>query len=214
MKAFGGTATKRAALKSALTVGSSHAAACGPRAFMAVHRDNAALMGGLLRSASLLTLASVKLPESVASALSADHAKSSRQTGNNVNKRKGNGFMAHSFRRSARADKASPVHYVQTPLAAVRILARAARPGSTKRPPAHGEADPLRCPKCSREGASFRSIDEEDVIERILRHLGLWQEGMRVHCGAEPPGETTLDPWLNNPFPDYDTEPVMAFSAT
>ncbi len=81
-------------------------------------------------------------------------------------------------------------------------------------PAAHGEADPLRCPKCSREGASFRSIDEEDVIERILRHLGLWQEGMRVHCGAEPPGETTLDPWLNDPFPDYDTEPVMAFSAT
>jgi hypothetical protein len=23
-----------------------------------------------------------------------------------------------------------------------------------------------------------------------------------------------LDPWLDDPFPDYDTEPVMAFSAT
>ena len=22
------------------------------------------------------------------------------------------------------------------------------------------------------------------------------------------------DPWLDHPFPDYDTEPVMAFSAT
>ena len=54
-------------------------------------------------------------------------------------------------------------------------------------------------------------IDEEDVIERILRHLGLWQEGVRVHSGTDPPGETTLDPWLDDPFPDYDTEPVMAF---
>ena len=28
-------------------------------------------------------------------------------------------------------------------------------------------------------------IDQEDVIERILRHLGLWQEGVRVHCGTD-----------------------------
>ena len=34
------------------------------------------------------------------------------------------------------------------------------------------------------------------------------------HSGTDPPGETTLDPWLDDPFPDYDTEPVMAFSAT
>jgi hypothetical protein len=49
---------------------------------------------------------------------------------------------------------------------------------------------------------------------RILRHLGLWQEGVRVHSGTDPPGETALDPWLDDPFPDYDTEPIMALSAT
>jgi len=76
------------------------------------------------------------------------------------------------------------------------------------------EADPLRCPKCSREMRIVSLIDQEDVIERILRHLGLWQEGMRVHCGTDPPDETTLDPWLDDPFPDCDTEPVMAFSAS
>jgi hypothetical protein len=38
-------------------------------------------------------------------------------------------------------------------------------------------------------------------------------EGVRVHSGADPPGETTRDPSLDDPFPDYDTEPVMAFSA-
>jgi len=57
-------------------------------------------------------------------------------------------------------------------------------------------------------------IDQEDVIERILRHLGLWQEGVRVHSGTDSPGETTLDPWLDDPFPDNETEPVVAFSAT
>jgi hypothetical protein len=31
---------------------------------------------------------------------------------------------------------------------------------------------------------------------------------------TDPPGETTLDPWLDDPFPDYDTEPVVAFSAS
>jgi hypothetical protein len=76
------------------------------------------------------------------------------------------------------------------------------------------EADPLRCPKCSREMRIVSLIDEEDVIERILGRLGLWQEGVRVHCGTDPPGETTLDPWLADPFPDYDTEPVVAFYAS
>jgi hypothetical protein len=83
-------------LKSALTLGSSHAAACGTRALIAVHLDNAAWIDGLFRNASLVTFASVKLPEAT-SALSADRAKPVRQAGNNVNRRKGNGFMAHSF---------------------------------------------------------------------------------------------------------------------
>ena len=45
--------------------------------------------------------------------------------------------------------------------------------------------------KCSREMRIVSLIDQEDVIERILRHLGLWQEGVRVHSGTDPPGETT-----------------------
>ena len=34
-------------------------------------------------------------------------------------------------------------------------------------------------PKCSRGMRIVSLIDQEDVIERILRHLGLWQEGVR-----------------------------------
>jgi hypothetical protein len=35
-------------------------------------------------------------------------------------------------------------------------------------------------------------------------------------CGCierRPPGETSLE-WSDDPFPDCDTEPVMAFSST
>jgi hypothetical protein len=46
---------------------------------------------------------------------------------------------------------------------------------------------------------------------RTVRALA---RGVRVHCGTDPPGETTLDPLLDDSFPDYDTEPVGAFSAT
>jgi len=54
--------------------------------------------------------------------------------------------------------------------------------------------------------------DEREVIEKILRHLGLWEEGVRVHTGTDPPSETTVEPWLHDPFPDYDTEPGMMYA--
>lgn len=47
------------------------------------------------------------------------------------------------------------------------------------------EADPLLCPKCSREMRIVALIDERAVIERILRHLGLWGQGVRV-CLLRP----------------------------
>jgi hypothetical protein len=79
------------------------------------------------------------------------------------------------------------------------------------------EADPLRCPKCSRERRIVSLTDERDVIERILRHLGLWQEGVRVRCGTDPPGETTLGPWLDESARrriTADTSPNGAFAKT
>ena len=53
----------------------------------------------------------------------------------------------------------------------------------------------------TREVRIVSLIDEMDVSERILRRLGLWQEGVCVHSGTDPPGETTLDPWLDDPLP-------------
>jgi len=78
------------------------------------------------------------------------------------------------------------------------------------------EADPLICPRCSKEMRIVSLIDQPAVIERILRHLGLWQEGVRVSPATGPPpvpvpGERIVEPWLDDPFPDYDTEPVMKY---
>ena len=36
-------------------------------------------------------------------------------------------------------------------------------------------------------------------------------KGSESSAGNDPPGETTFDPWCDEPFSDYDTEPVMVF---
>ena len=53
-------------------------------------------------------------------------------------------------------------------------------------------------------------IDEEMSSSASCAISGSGKRGC-VHSGTDPPGETTLDPWLDDPFPDYDTEPVVAF---
>jgi hypothetical protein len=76
------------------------------------------------------------------------------------------------------------------------------------------EADPLLCPKCQKEMRIVSLIDDQAVIERILRHLGLWQQGVRVMPSRAPPAnETVIEHWPDDPFPDYDTEPVMAWAS-
>ena len=47
-------------------------------------------------------------------------------------------------------------------------------------------------------------IDQREVIERILRHLGLWEEGVRLYPARGPPtGEGTVDLFPGDSFPDY-----------
>jgi len=38
------------------------------------------------------------------------------------------------------------------------------------------ETDPLACPKCQGEMRIISFIDQPDVIKKILKHLGLWEE--------------------------------------
>jgi len=63
------------------------------------------------------------------------------------------------------------------------------------------EADPLLCPKCSREMRIVALIDDRKVIARILRHLGLWSQGVRVSPARTPPeivdrGHPSFASWL------------------
>jgi hypothetical protein len=76
------------------------------------------------------------------------------------------------------------------------------------------EADPLLCPKCQKEMRIVALIDDRAVIERILRHLDLWAQGVRVAPARAPPeiAERVIEPCLDDPFPDYDTEPIVAYA--
>jgi len=78
------------------------------------------------------------------------------------------------------------------------------------------EADPLLCPRCSREMRIVALIDERRVIERILRDLGLWEQGVHVRSARDPPksvpAETIIEPWFADPFPDYEHEQVMMYA--
>jgi hypothetical protein len=49
------------------------------------------------------------------------------------------------------------------------------------------EADPLLYPKCSREMRIVVLIEDRAVIERILHHLVLWEQGVRVFPARAPP---------------------------
>jgi hypothetical protein len=83
------------------------------------------------------------------------------------------------------------------------------------------------CPTCQREMRIVSLIDERDVIEKMLKCLCLWrvrrslgvggQQGVRVdpqrQSGADPPGrDWVYEPVDQDPFPDYDTEPVLFYA--
>ncbi len=62
-------------------------------------------------------------------------------------------------------------------------------------------------------------IDDDEVIEKILRHLKLWPEQTAPACLSRAPpstpppdSERVIEPYFDDPFPDYDTEPVMAYA--
>ena len=60
-------------------------------------------------------------------------------------------------------------------------------------------------------------INEHDVIERILRHLGLCEPSVRAVPARDPPRELFVpsgsDPWLDeDPFLDYEQEPAIMAS--
>jgi hypothetical protein len=67
------------------------------------------------------------------------------------------------------------------------------------------EVDPLLCPHCQGEMKLIALIDERAVIEKILKHLGLWQPGRP----ARAPPATTGEAEVLDPMPDYEVEPLL-----
>lgn len=53
------------------------------------------------------------------------------------------------------------------------------------------EVDPLECPKCGSEMKIISFIDEQLLIQHILKHLNLWQE--RITRGLPPPEEAIAE---------------------
>jgi len=84
------------------------------------------------------------------------------------------------------------------------------------------EVDPLLCPQCQYEMRIVSLINDAQIIERILRHVGMWvnevcNHGFRILPSTGPPvgesvaaariidrGQLVIEPWLDDPMPDYD----------
>ena len=52
------------------------------------------------------------------------------------------------------------------------------------------EIDPLTCPKCQGQMRIIAFIEDEEVIEKILKHLGLWEVKARPPPKVKAPSPT------------------------
>jgi hypothetical protein len=84
------------------------------------------------------------------------------------------------------------------------------------------EVDPLLCPQCQYEMRIVSLINDAQIIERILRHVGMWvcevrNNGVRIAPSRGPPvgesvaaariidrGQLVIEPLLDDPMPDCD----------
>jgi len=78
---------------------------------------------------------------------------------------------------------------------------------------------PIRCPAAldaiNVSSLGFSGTERRNHREDILRpscHLGLWEQSVRVTPATGLPRSTVVEPSLDEPFPDYDVELVMAYA--
>jgi hypothetical protein len=72
------------------------------------------------------------------------------------------------------------------------------------------EVDPLVCPSCQGEMRVIAFIEDQEVIRKILTHLGLWQIKARPRPVAHAPPDLTYESFNDWPAPsaeDYLTDP-------
>ncbi len=66
------------------------------------------------------------------------------------------------------------------------------------------EVDPLTCPKCSGAMKVISVIEDEEIIKKILNHLGLWDRK------ARPPPKATGPPKVQEYSIDYSVSQLPA----
>ena len=68
------------------------------------------------------------------------------------------------------------------------------------------KSDPLRCPVCQSEMRVIAIIDDRRIVEKILRHLGVWGGPPLAGQGRAPPsGPVTYEPYGDvDPMPEYE----------
>ena len=73
------------------------------------------------------------------------------------------------------------------------------------------EVDPLVCPRCEGEMRVIAFIEEQEVIRKILIHLGLWQIRARPRPVAHAPPQfaaSAFDDWPAPNADDYLIDPL------
>jgi hypothetical protein len=64
--------------------------------------------------------------------------------------------------------------------------------------------DPLRCPRCGSERRIISIVLQDDVIVKILGHLGLPTELPSLHPARAPPWYEPAGGDAGDPLPEYD----------
>ena len=59
------------------------------------------------------------------------------------------------------------------------------------------EVDPLTCPKCHGPIRVISFIEDQDVIKKILKHLGLWEVKPRPPPRIPKAQPTYTEPWID-----------------
>ena len=69
------------------------------------------------------------------------------------------------------------------------------------------EVDPLTCPKCQGRMRIISSIDDQEVVKKILKHVGLWLVKSKPPPRANsPPSEHYID-YSDSQMPPFDDYP-------
>jgi hypothetical protein len=66
------------------------------------------------------------------------------------------------------------------------------------------EVDPLVCRKCTGQMRVIAFIEDEDVIRKILKHLGLWEVKRKPPPRANAPPVSDVSPYDETSVPSVD----------